>query len=155
MDYRDLVKYYEERKKKWNYNKIQRGHAVFLWCTQERWAQYYQENLVDVKQSNKLGYVIKEVEKFKRSVTYEKCPPEKRPQTPTFEPMDNPVAAKGVMNEWKVAISHEVPRQFRPAFIVRDDDIKEVMESKLYKEYCDLRHGNRVKEIRPYKNIKS
>ena len=74
---------------------------------------------------------------FRQSRAYEKCYP--RPPTPVLNDYDDPCQANQELTSWMESIYKKFPRSDWPLFICQDEDITELKNSKLYKDYCRLR----------------
>ena len=84
---------------------------------------------------------IRSINETKSSLAYKNCPPSIRPQTPKFDGEN----AQTLSKEWALAVTSLVPRNFKPLKMVKEDDIANVMQSQLFKDYLETEKGKNNK----------
>ena len=62
----------------------------------------------------------------------------RRPPTPNFNDFDDPVVANEFLTKWMEYIYKKFPRSDWPVFICQREDINQLFNSELYKDYQRL-----------------
>ena len=136
-----LVSYVDERQ---NEMKISSSYLdkklsiqnalLYKWCNQEQWKETLKETVKTTTINRKKSAFLKSINQIKSGLAYKNCPLSIRPKTPEFD-CEN---SQNLSNEWAIAVSSLVPRKYKTLHMVKEEEIANVMQSQLYKDYMEM-----------------
>ena len=107
---------------------------LYKWCNQEKWKENLNKIVKTTTIHRKKSAFIKSINKIKSGLAYKNCPLSIRPKTPEFD-CEN---SQNLSNEWAIAVSSLVPRKYKTLHMVKEEEIANVMQSQLYKDYMEM-----------------